>query len=260
MATAAAVLKTAASQIGVHENASRPNHIKYWADLKPEWQGANWCAAFVQWCLKKNGMWYNTPLPYFVPSFVQTAKKTGAWKTGGAKAGDLVIYDFGKGSAQHIGFFERYTHFGIQTIEGNTSYFNSGSQNNGEGVYRKIRSSGVMGFVAMKYDAAPKAGGRLLSTDGIFDTGTIKVVQKWIGTTVDGDFGPKSVAALQKRVKRPQTGRWTQADSNALAVLVGKPELKGKAWSYAWRDKPTAHTKAIEEYLNRAIKAGSFVA
>lgn len=259
MATAAAVLKTAASQIGVHENAGRPNHIKYWADLKPEWQGANWCAAFVQWCLKKNGMWYNTPLPYFVPSYVQTAKKMGTWKTGGAKAGDLVIYDFGTSSAQHIGFFERYTHFGIQTIEGNTSYFNSGSQNNGEGVYRKIRSSGIMGFVAMKYDAAPKPGGRLLTTDGILDAGTVKVIQTWLKVVVDGDFGPITRRALKRRIGTNATPTWTQKDSDALAVFVGKPELKGKPWSYAWTNKPTPHTKALEEYLNRGIRNGSFV-
>jgi len=57
------------------------------------------------------------------------------------RAGDLVIYDFsGSGKAEHIGL--AITNYNprkktIETIEGNTG---AGSESNGEGVKRKIRS------------------------------------------------------------------------------------------------------------------------
>jgi hypothetical protein len=58
-----------------------------------------------------------------------------------AQAGDLVIYDFSEsGKAEHIGL--AITNYNprkktITTIEGNTG---AGSESNGEGVKRKVRS------------------------------------------------------------------------------------------------------------------------
>ena len=31
-------------------NAGENNYTKYWADIKPEWNGQAWCAVFVTWC------------------------------------------------------------------------------------------------------------------------------------------------------------------------------------------------------------------
>ena len=31
-------------------NAGNGNYTKYWRDIKPEYQGQPWCAAFVSWC------------------------------------------------------------------------------------------------------------------------------------------------------------------------------------------------------------------
>jgi hypothetical protein len=155
MATASKVLATAAREVGTKEAGK--NRVKYWS-LKPEWNGSAWCAAFVQWVLKVNGMWFETPLPYYVPSFEATARKTGKWisKDGKPKPGDLVIY--GEKSGQHIGIFVKARSLGrIETIEGNTSSGLIGSQSNGDGVYRRVRTkSWVRGFVSMSYTPEPK--------------------------------------------------------------------------------------------------------
>jgi hypothetical protein len=154
MATASHVLATAAREVGTKEAGK--NRVKYWS-LKPEWNGSAWCAAFVQWVLKACGMWFDTPLPFYVPSFEATARKNGTWipKDGKPKPGDLVIY--GKDRGAHIGILVRLRSFGrIETIEGNTSSGLIGSQADGEGVYRRVRTkSWVRGFVSMSYTPEP---------------------------------------------------------------------------------------------------------
>ena len=34
-------------------NAGENNYTKYWRDIKPDYQGQPWCAAFVSWCMMK---------------------------------------------------------------------------------------------------------------------------------------------------------------------------------------------------------------
>lgn len=126
MATVTQVLVTAAREIGYVE---RPVNItKYWAELYPAYQGGQWCAAFVQWCLRKHGMWAGAPAPYYVPSLESWAKKKGYWKTKsqGGRPGDLVVFDWQPdGISDHIGFYEKTVTGGVQTIEGNAQPLDS---------------------------------------------------------------------------------------------------------------------------------------
>lgn len=117
-------------------------------------------------------------------------------------------------------------------------------------------------FIAMvKEELQPlDKPGRFLTEDGIADSGTWKVIQKWVGVERDGYVGPQTIGGIQRVSGRPVTGKWTQADTDALAVKVSRPDIKGKPWSYAWSTKPTELTRAIEAYLNRAIRNGSFTA
>lgn len=62
----------------------------------------------------------------------------------GLESGDVLVFTqeipFDSGS-QHYGMFVRYLSNGnIETIEGNTSSGNSGSQDDGDGVYRRERT------------------------------------------------------------------------------------------------------------------------
>lgn len=65
-------------------------------------------------------------------------------KWGSAKRGDLVLFDFnGNGTSDHVGFVTKVTSTYIETIEGNTG---SGSNTNGDGVYRRRRTKGQVNY------------------------------------------------------------------------------------------------------------------
>lgn len=65
-------------------------------------------------------------------------------KWGSAKRGDLVLFDFnGNGTSDHVGFVTKVTSSYIETIEGNTG---SGSNTNGDGVYRRRRTKGQVNY------------------------------------------------------------------------------------------------------------------
>lgn len=218
MATASAVLRTAAAEIGYQEKYK--NITKYWADLKPSYQGGAWCLAFVQWCLKKNGMWLDVPLPYYVPSAVAWAKEHGRWRAVGTytpKPGDLQVMG-DEGRYQHIGFVEEAQARGVvQSIEGNTSSGIIGSQNNGEGVYRRRRSSWIRGYIVMTYTVparslVPYPGHQ--HADATNDDHHVYQIQtrlKQLGLytdKVDSHFGPNTTRA----VKRFQVKNGLEAD------------------------------------------------
>lgn len=81
---------------------------------------------------------------HYVPTLYHKAKAL-KWDTDEPQMGDLVLFDFkndGKVFAQHIGIFHSWLEKGktFTTIEGNTSKGESGSQNNGGGVYKRKRN------------------------------------------------------------------------------------------------------------------------
>ena len=84
-----------------------------------------------------------------------TAKAHGQWVTKGYRPGDVLIYDF-PGTAyktDHCGICESVSGQYVTAIEGNTSNGNTGSQSNGDGVYRRKRKrSLVLGAYRPKYD------------------------------------------------------------------------------------------------------------
>ena len=127
------VLNIACGQLGVTESPAGSNRTKYgkWMGL----DGQPWCMSFVQWCFHQAG----TPLPH----------KTGScsallnWYKANRPAcvvkdpqpRDIIIYNFG-----HTGIVERALPGSVMCIEGNTSPGQSGSQDNGGGVYRRQRN------------------------------------------------------------------------------------------------------------------------
>lgn len=159
------VISKALSQKGYQRQKSRWNIFA--AAVYPAIQYQAYCGIFAAWAIieatgadVRKVVW----MP-FVPSIEAWARKNGAWKTSGQNDGDLVVFGFGKSSAQHVGFAwrdERSSAY--RSIEGNTSPGNAGSQGNGGGVHVRYRSrSQIRGWVDLdKLIAA--AGGTSVPT------------------------------------------------------------------------------------------------
>lgn len=156
MATRTDVLTVAASQLGVTEDPRGSNRVRYWPEVGQPVGNTNgwaWCAAFVTWVLLQVGvdLRKHVSWPYQCQRIMLWAKATGRWKTTDPQPGDLVLYCWdGTGHASHIGIHERIVDGLYQAIEGNTSPTNVGSQSNGGGVFRRVRSrSVILGWVDM---------------------------------------------------------------------------------------------------------------
>lgn len=154
------VIRVARAEVGYQRKPSRWN--KYASEAYPTVQSQPYCGIFAAWVMiKATGLdvrkvcW----LPY-VPSIEAWARKNGAWKTSGQKDGDLVVFGFGKSSAQHVGFAWRDEKSkSYRSVEGNTSPGNAGSQGNGGGVHVRYRSrSQIRGWVDL--DKLLAAAGR----------------------------------------------------------------------------------------------------
>ena len=127
------VLNIACGQLGVTESPAGSNRTKYgkWMGL----DGQPWCMSFVQWCFAQAG----TPLPHRTGScsallnWYQKNRPECVVKD--PQPGDIAIFTFG-----HTGIVERALPGSVMCIEGNTSPGQSGSQDNGGGVYRRQRN------------------------------------------------------------------------------------------------------------------------
>ena len=245
MTTRSEVLTLARSQIGYAERGN--NITKYWAELKPGFQGAPWCAAFVIWVYKQLGsdlLLTGPSAPYYTPSMEAWAKKTGRWKASkDCLPGDVLIFG-GSGGAVHTGILEKQDGANhVIAIEGNTSKGSSGSQTNGGGVYRRRRPrSWIRGCISMASEVTITSGGGGTSAsipgrpagperlaedgelgpktlaalerylqqkqDGTFDRGLVRAVQSWVGTTRTGKLSKADVQALQRKVSAVVDGDW----------------------------------------------------
>ena len=127
------VLNIACGQLGVTESLAGSNRTKYgkWMGL----DGQPWCMSFVQWCFHQAG----TPLPHKTGSCSALLnwyqKNRPECVVKGPQPGDIAIFTFG-----HTGIVERALPGSVMCIEGNTSPGQSGSQDNGGGVYRRQRN------------------------------------------------------------------------------------------------------------------------
>lgn len=102
-------------------NAGSNNYTKYWAEIKPSYQGQPWCACFVTWVLVQAfGIEIATKLlrhyPYvYCPTLGQLHTKNANPKTG-----DIVIF-YRNGTFTHTGIVTGVNGDYFTTVEGNTS-------------------------------------------------------------------------------------------------------------------------------------------
>lgn len=193
-------------------------------------QDAPYCAGGMQlnrWRLGLGG--YPAPLPYYVPSLRDHAQAHGQWvSAANARPGDLVVLF----RAGHVGVLEKKNADAtITTIEYNTSSSNSGSQTNGRGCYRRVRSlDNVTGFI--RHHAFGDATGPtpvveplVLGSKGERVTNLQKSLNAWfpayesVPVSVDGSYGPRTEAAVkefQSRARIEVDGRFGPATRKAF--------------------------------------------
>lgn len=269
MAKASEVLKVATSQIGVTESPKNSNRTKYGKAFGEN--GVRWCAIFLWWDFRKakaeslfphnsnaadaqdqivskcGGKWV------MKKTTSETTRKTYLKK---AKPGDVVCMDFGRMDAyrSHIGIVEKVSGDNLICIEGNTS--KSGSQSNGGMVCRQTRPYTYICSAARPAysDAAPVEEPKPdpvtkpLQVDGVLGYQTACRMQTWLGTTVDGEIGPNTVRALQKKIgAKPVDGKWGKHTSevfqrylNANGAKLADDGVFGKK-----------SVKALQTFLNR---------
>lgn len=102
-------------------NAGENNYTKYWRDIKPDYQGQPWCAAFVSWCMMKAfGLdtakkllkhWPYVYCPTMADLFTLNSNP---------KVGDIVIF-YRNGVFAHTGIVIKVSGDRFWTVEGNTS-------------------------------------------------------------------------------------------------------------------------------------------
>ena len=143
--TANDVIRIAAAEVGTTEYPPNSNKVKYntwYYGQEVSGSAYPWCVVFVQWCFDQAGD--RTLLPVLTAScgtLKRYSEQAGQWVKGSYQPGDVVIMNFsGTQDTEHMGIVESVQDGAVVTIEGNTSSGNSGSQDNGGGVYRKTRS------------------------------------------------------------------------------------------------------------------------
>ena len=137
------VVNTALAEVGFKESGNNMN--KYGAEYG--YNGAAWCCIFIWWVFKHAGasaLFYGGNKCASCTTLMNWYKNKGQ-QVSDIQPGDLLFFNFdsnpNRNKAQHIGIAVGYSNGTmVQSVEGNTSPSStSGSQDNGEGVYKKNR-------------------------------------------------------------------------------------------------------------------------
>jgi hypothetical protein len=185
--------------------------------------GVPYCDMLVTKCLREIGI-TNFDSAY-VPGRIATARARG-WlvRREDAREGDLVCFDWDDdGIADHIGIVEIKYAWSYQTIEGNTSGSWRGSQSNGGGVYRRVRSfDTVIAVIRPPYTGAsrPVVPAGTLAVDGWWGESTTRALQRINGTPQDGQV---SSQYRPNREYFPAAGsgwEWTGENAEGSQLIV----------------------------------------
>lgn len=164
MTTPDRVVAEAAKWVGYREGP-RSNETVFGA--RSGFQFQPWCGSFTDAVLADAGL-KGEPSSVYTPAGLAAYRRLGR-SPKDPRRGDLVFFNFPGGEGvDHVGIVEHVNRDGsLETIEGNTSPGNAGSQANGGGVYRRHRERNVVaGFGRPDYPAdAPTEEERDLDAD-----------------------------------------------------------------------------------------------
>lgn len=148
-----ALIKWARSKDGVHETGDTNTgpQVDIW-EKEFGLHGEPWCGCFAGYGLRKIagvpvavGVVYTPNIKTYAQNGTGGFVSWHPWSD--RKHGDLILFDFGGPIIEHVGIYDANG----ETIEGNTSQDEHGSQNNGGSVAIKKRTSGIAGCARPRY-------------------------------------------------------------------------------------------------------------
>lgn len=187
-----------------------------------------WCMAFVSMVFDMageidaiGGFSYNTDV---------TKSRMDEVDIEDAQRGDVVLFDWDDdGRTDHVGIVEANLGGGwLQTIEGNTSPSNAGSQSAGNGVYRRQRYYGIDCVLRPKWSDEGEVDG---------PAGTDAMNDKW--------WGKATTYALQASMGMPANG-WIEDQDEELEEYFPR---SGTGWE--WVSNPHDGSDTIAELQRR---------
>ena len=235
-------------------NAGSANYTKYWRDIKPDYQGQPWCAAFISWCFMKAFGLDNAKklLKHWPYVYCPTLGKLFT-RNANPKIGDVVIF-YHNGMFTHTGLVTAVIGDRFYTIEGNTSGA-SGIIANGGGVCAKSYLNSQMPgtkFCTPDYSIVSNAVNKPSGINKI-PSNTIQTGEKYMFNPETVKAGDKntSVLLLQEILRargfKGKNGKalkltWT-ADANTIYALKAYQESRkevlevdGICGSETWKD------------------------
>ena len=147
------LIKVAQKEIGYVEGKN--NDTKY--GIAYGMNNVYWCMQFIWWCFNQidRTYFFDGNKCASCSQLMNWAKSKGFWVTKDFKPGDILIYKWknSKNTADHCGICFEAGRTYVVAVEGNTSKSSSGSQSNGDGVFKKRRDiSLVLGAYRPKYE------------------------------------------------------------------------------------------------------------
>lgn len=235
-------------------NAGSANYTKYWRDIKPDYQGQPWCAAFISWCFMKAFGLDNAKklLKHWPYVYCPTLGKLFT-RNANPKIGDVVIF-YHNGMFTHTGLVTAVIGDRFYTIEGNTSGA-SGIIANGGGVCAKSYLNSQMPgtkFCTPDYSIVSNAVNKPSDINKI-PSNTIQTGEKYMFNPETVKAGDKntSVLLLQEILRargfKGKNGKalkltWT-ADANTICALKAYQksrkevlEVDGICGPATWKD------------------------
>lgn len=239
MTAAAEVLDQARRALGTKETPAGSNKTPFGKQYGTN--GVAWCAIFVWCCFANAGASGLIAKAAYTPTLADWFRNRGQWGDQ-PRPGALAFFDWADDvhRIQHVGLVEAVRSDGtIVTIEGNTSAGTKGSQSDGDGVYRRTRSTvPIVGYGYPEYDDGPRRTATVAPDDAL-----VRGTQAAVHVAIDGRWGKGTDGAVvavrqaaflgqlvdvgktQAAVGTKVDNDWGQASKRALTETVA--ELQG---------------------------------
>lgn len=231
MTSATKVLNIARSQLGYREGRNNSNKFGRWYGMN----NVSWCDMFVSWVGVQANARNIIGKAAYTPAHAAWFRQHGRWGHT-PRRGAIAFFDFPDSlhRIQHIGIVESVRDDGrVVTIEGNTASGTWGSQSNGGGVFRRVRSrSVIVGYGYPDYgreqnvrrmprEHAARGSRPPLIVDGQWGRNTTRALQRWLGVPDDGEIGPATRRALQRKLGLKDDGSWGRVTRKTLQRQLG---------------------------------------